>query len=57
MEAVTAVLVERAMGEGGLPRMVTVSLAAHVALAAGLVAWSGLAPASSENELRPVMTV
>jgi TonB family protein len=57
MDAVTAVLLERATGQGGLPRMVTVSLAAHVALVVGLVAWSALAPASSEDELRPVMTV
>lgn len=57
MEAVTAVLVERATGQRGLPRMVTVSLAAHVALVASIVTWSGLAPVSSGKELRPVMTV
>jgi len=57
MDAVTAVLVGRATGQPGLPRMVTVSLTAHVALAIGLVAWSGLTPASSDDALRPVMTV
>lgn len=57
MEAVTSVLIERAHAERGLPRMVTVSLFAHAVLAAALIAASSFIHPSSEQEVRPVMTI
>ncbi|MCX6551779.1 MAG: hypothetical protein NTY02_12400, partial [Acidobacteria bacterium] len=57
MEAVTSVLIERAHGDRGLPRMVTASLAAHVVLLAGLILVPAFRGPSPEQEVRPVMTV
>jgi len=57
VEAVTSVLIERAHPERGLPRMVTMSLAAHVVLAAVLIVAAPLIRPRSEQEIRPLMTI
>jgi TonB family protein len=57
MEAVTSVLVERARGDRGLPRMVTASLVGHVGLVAALIITSALKGPDTVQDLRPVMTI
>jgi TonB family protein len=57
MEPVTSVLVERAHDVQGLPRMVTVSLAAHGALVVVLLIFRAFGPARSAEDLQPVMTI
>jgi protein TonB len=57
MEAVTSVLLERARHDTGLPRMVTASLAGHIALAALLLAMSAVSGRHREPDLRDVMTI
>lgn len=57
MEAVTSVLIERAQGDRGLPRMVTASLVGHVAFFAALIVASALKGPAIEQDVRPVMTI
>lgn len=57
MEAVTSVLIERAHAERGLPRMVTMSLAAHVVLVAGIIVAAPFIRPPTEQEIRPLMTI
>ena len=57
MEAVTGVLLERARHDTGLPRMVTASLAGHIALIAVLAAASAIGGRTREADLRDVMTI
>ena len=57
MEAVTSVLLERARHDAGLPRMVSASLVAHVALIAVLAAASAISGRTREADLRDVMTI
>ncbi|MEI6669983.1 MAG: TonB family protein [Acidobacteriota bacterium] len=57
MEPVTSVLVARAHHVQGLPRMVTVSLAAHGALVAALLLVPALHPPRNSQDLQPVMTI
>ena len=56
MDSVTAVLLERTADAGGMPRMVTASLLAHVALGVALVMLP-IFRADRSQDLRPVMTV
>jgi TonB family protein len=55
VEPVTSVLAERAHDVQGLPRMVTISLAAHCALLAVLLLVPMLSPRAADD--RPVMTI
>jgi TonB family protein len=57
MEPVTSVLVGRAHDVQGLPRMITVSLAAHGALVVVLLIFPLLGPSRSAQDLQPVMTI
>jgi TonB family protein len=57
MEAATGVIVERGTAMRGLPRMVTVSAAAHVVLAILLIIYSAHHRPDPAAELRPVMTI
>ncbi len=57
MEPVTSVLVERAHDVQGLPRMVTISLAAHGVLIAALIVIPVLGPSRSAQDLQSVMTI
>jgi TonB family protein len=57
IEPVTSVLVERAHQVQGLPRMVSMSLAAHGVLIAALVLLPVFRPSHSADDLRPVMTI
>lgn len=57
MEQVTDVLLHRAGTMRGLPRMITVSAIAHLALGVGIVLWTNAHPADRGAELRPVMTI
>jgi len=57
MEAVTSVLIARARGDGGLSRMVGISLAVHAVLAVLLVMFPVLNGRTSADDLQPVMTI
>ena len=57
MEPVTSVLVDRARDVQGLPRMITVSLAAHGALVIVLLLFPALGRSRSAQDLQPVMTI
>jgi TonB family protein len=57
MEAVTAVLVERARAARGLPRMLTASAAAHATLILAVVLAPALLGRRASEAVRPVMTV
>lgn len=57
MDAVTSVLIERVDVERGLPRMVTLSLMAHVVLGTWLILAAPYMKSASEQEIRPLMTI
>ena len=57
MEAVTSVLLERARHDTGLPRMVSASLAGHIALMAVLVAVSAISGRTRGPDEREIMTI
>jgi len=57
VEAVTSVLIARAHTERGLPRMVTLSLMAHVMFGIWLILAAPYMKSASEQEIRPVMTI
>lgn len=57
MEAVTAVLAERATDVRGLRRTIVLSIVGHAVLAAVLLVWAGRASDTVTDDLRPVMTV
>jgi TonB family protein len=57
MEAVSAVLLERARHDTGLPRMVSASLVGHVALIALVAAGSAMSRGAREPDPREIMTI
>lgn len=57
MDAVTSVLIARAHAERGLPRMVTLSLVAHVVFGAGIIVTAPFITPAARRDTRPVMTI